>query len=66
MTLVIFGAIFAMLGLGIVQDGLASIVFYLHKSGESWKINHSWRILRILVGLSLMGMGLTQIVIVLK
>lgn len=66
MTLVIFGVIITNLGVAIVQDGIASIVFYVNKKGETWMHNHIWRLIRILFGLILIGIGFTQIILVLK
>ena len=49
MTIKLIGCVLIIGGTWVFQDGLASIVFY--KGRESWVTNHSWRIVRSLLGL---------------
>ncbi len=39
------------------QDGLASILYYLHKDGEKWYYNHALRIARMAWGVALVICG---------
>lgn len=46
------------IGAFIIQDGAASIWYYIiHKDGETWKRNHSWRLARIAAGIALIILG---------
>ncbi len=44
-------------GVWMFQDGLASILYYLHKDGEKWYYNHALRIARMAWGVALVICG---------
>lgn len=46
-------------GMYVFLDGLASLYTYTgaKKDGQSWIRDHSWRIIRCLVGIALMILG---------
>ena len=48
------GYLIVIIGVWILQDALASIVFY---PKERWRWNHVARLIRALMGLALIGMG---------
>ena len=54
MTNVLLG----MMGTWLVGAGLFSIFTY---PGESWKRNHSFRLIRMALGLALMAMALAEV-----
>ena len=41
------------IGVGVCQDAIASILYYLHRDDESWHYNHACRLLRLGGGLAL-------------
>jgi len=45
------------IGLGIAQDGVCSILFYIDRPDERWNFNHAVRIVRIVFGIALMVIG---------
>ena len=55
MIIEIIGCVNIAGGMFVLQDGIASIVFY--NGREGWLKNHSWRIVRSLWGLVFMIAG---------
>ena len=54
------GYLVGILGMGVLCDGISSLYTYTSKeraSGQSWKRDHSLRIIRCLVGISLIVLG---------
>jgi len=50
----VIGYIVGLIGMAIFQDALASIAFY---PKESWRWNHTARLVRVVFGLILMSIG---------
>ena len=49
--------IIGLMGCWLFCDGWMSISIYLDRPGQSWKKDHSIRIIRCLMGIALMVMG---------
>ena len=45
------------LGTWLVADGIVSVVFYYGKTDETWIKNHSIRLIRLVIGISLIIIG---------
>lgn len=46
-----------LIGVWVASDGIYSILYYLDDNHESWWRNHSVRILRVVLGISLVILG---------
>lgn len=57
MTIQIAGWIISLAGTWVVQDGLASILYYLHHDSEKWYFNHAVRLIRMAIGVILLIVG---------
>jgi len=56
MGLIIFGG-----GMWALQDGVASILYYLGNPNENWRFNHAVRLIRCAVGLVLIVCGVYMV-----
>ncbi len=44
-------------GTWVLQDSVASILYYLKRDGENWYFNHALRVLRGLIGVMFIVIG---------
>ena len=61
MSITVMGIICLSGGLWIMQDAIASILYYLKRDNEKWYFNHAVRILRALWGITLIVVGIMAI-----